>query len=458
MNIKKIYVIILILVLVLFLSLSALSKCSSTAAGNNTAEPGEEEDTVEDESGDGAAGDRNGTGTGAEKDYQIAYFQVGSEESSMHFEHRVAKIIAIRPDGSDENVIYTDLNEKYDLSRIYGVSPDSSKISCGFYEGGRGAYGTLSVIDVITGEMKAVKEFDYTDSESMEMMANIYGRHVWSNDSKNIAYETVINPYADNFSDGGISVNNINTGDISEINVNMEEFSLENEVFLDPVLFSADDGQLFNILRTRNPKMEEGVVLDYFTRNEKLVTVDISSGVASEILDISQFDGMEASFDNFNLFTQQNKIVFHVLGDFEEDGDIWICDSNGSNLTRLTDDAELREQQPSILDMPDSSGLITYVGVGRYGTIASNFNAGNIYIMNMDGSGKVEIDHEVDASKPIFSPDGRYVAFIGYVFDEALENIQSRQIVVYDNQSGEIRVVVSGPGIFNLIGWIEAVK
>ncbi|MFA5015182.1 MAG: hypothetical protein WC549_06540 [Actinomycetota bacterium] len=455
MNIKKIYIAIIILVMVLFLSSSALSKCSSSIERNNASEPGEEEETAEDESGDGAADDRNGRGAETEKDYQIAYFQVGSEESSMHFEHRVAKIIAISPDGNGENVIYTDLNEKYDLSRIYGVSPDSSKISCGFYEGGRGAYGSLSVIDVTNGEMKAVKEFDYTDSESMDMMADIYGRPVWSHDSKSIAYETVINPYAANFSDGGISIVNIDTGDINEIDVNMEEFSSENEVFLDPVLFSVDDGQLFNILHTRNLKMEEGVILDYFTRNEKLVAVDISSGAANEILDKNQFENMEATFDNFNLFTSQNKIVFHVLGDFEEDGDIWICDSNGSNLTRLTDDAELREQQPLILDVPDSTGLITYVGVGRYGTIASNFNAGNIYIINIDGSGKIKIDHEADASKPIFSPDGRYVAFIGYIFDEALENIQSRQIVVYDTQSGEIRIVTSGPGIFDLIGWIE---
>jgi Tol biopolymer transport system component len=444
MSIKKIYIVILILVMILFLSASALSKCGLTVTENNTGESGEENGSAEEESG--------------KKDYQIAYFQVGSEESSMHFEHRVAKIIAISPDGNNEHIVFTDLNEKYDLSRIYDVSPDSSKISCGFYEGGRGAYGALSVIDVATGKMETVVEFDYTQSESMELMADIYGRPVWSHDSKNIAYETVIDPFTENFSDGGISIVNIDTGDIREIDVNMEEFSSENEIFLDPVLFSADDNQLFNILHTRNPKMEEGVILGYFTRNEKLVAADISDGVAYEILNVSQFNGMEATFDDFNLFTQQNKIVFHVLGDFEEDGDIWICDSDGSNLTRLTDDAELREQQPSILDLPDSTGLIAYVGVGRYGTIASNFNAGNIYIINMDGSGKVEIDHEADASKPIFSPDGRYIAFIGYIFDSDLENIQSRQIVVYDTQSEETRVVTSGPGIFDLIGWIEKVK
>lgn len=457
MSIKKIYITILILILVLILSSVGLSGCSSPIPGNDTGEPGKEDGSAEDGSRDGSANDENGTGSGAEKDYKIAYFQVGSTESSMHFEHRVANVIAVNPDGSGEGIIYTDLDETYDLSKIYGVSPDSSKISCGFYEGGRGAYVALSIIDVITGEMDTVVEFDYTQSESTGLMADIFGTPVWSHDSKNIAYETVIDPYADNFSDGGISVVNIDTGDISEIDVNMEDFN-ENDGFLEPVLFSADNGKLFNVLHTRNPKMEEGVALDYFTRNEKLLVVDIPGGAASEILDVNQFEGMEASFDDFNLFTQQDKIVFHVLGDFEEDGDIWICGSDGGNLNKLTGDTQLREQQPSILDVLDPNGRIAYVGVGRYGTIASNFNAGNIYIMNVDGSGKIEIDHEVDTSKPIFSPDGRYVAFIGYVIDEALENIQSRQIVVYDMKSGEIRVVTSGPGIFDLIGWIESAE
>ena len=72
---------------------------------------------------------------------------------------------------------------------------------------------------------------------------------------------------------------------------------------------------------------------------------------------------MEADFDDFNLFTQQDKIVFQVLGNFEEDGDIWICDSDGGNLLNLTSDPDLREQQPSILNMPGSAGKIAYTGV-----------------------------------------------------------------------------------------------
>ncbi|HJX01886.1 MAG TPA: hypothetical protein VJ348_01775, partial [Candidatus Humimicrobiaceae bacterium] len=115
MNKKKIYIVILILVLVLFLGASALaSGCNLLVTEDDTGEPEEEENEVTEEE----------VAEEEDEEYHIAYFQVGSEESSMHFEHRVAKIIAISPDGRNENVIYTDLNEKYDLSRIYGVSPD----------------------------------------------------------------------------------------------------------------------------------------------------------------------------------------------------------------------------------------------------------------------------------------------------------------------------------------------
>lgn len=459
MGTRRIYIIILILVLVLFLSVSALAgKCSLPGTEVKTGQPEEEEDAVSEEPESVVTDGEESTGTGAEdEEYYIAYFEVGSDENSMHFEHRVANVVAVSPDGTNKKLTYTDLNEKYDLSRIYAISPDGSKISCGFYEGGRGAYGALCVIDVATGELHTVSEFDYTESESMELMKDIYGKPIWSHDGKKIAYEVVYNPYTDNFRDDGIYIANIETDNIQAVDVNMEGLSLKNTTFLDPVIFSGDDSRLFNIFHTFYPKIEDETVLGYFTRNEKLVAVDISGGgEAYEILDISQFEGMEANFDNFNLFTQQDKIVFQVLGDFEEDGDIWICDSDGSNLSKLTDNPNLREQQPSILDIPDSAGKVAYTGVDRYGTISYHFNSGDIYIINIDGSGQVKItDDEIDAAKPVFSPDGRYLAFIGYIYDSGMEYVVSSQIEVYDMQSGEIRTVASGSNIFDLIGWIK---
>ncbi len=222
------------------------------------------------------------------------------------------------------------------------------------------------------------------------------------------------------------------------------------------MLFSQDDSELFCILHTLYPKEEDGAILNYFTRNEKLLIVDISSGEVSTILDINQFKNGEMSFDNFNLFTQQDKLVFQVVGDFEEDGDIWVSDSDGNNLFKLTENPDLREQQPSILNMPDTVGKLAYTGVKRYGTISSQLNSGHIYTINIDGSGQYRItDYGIEAAKPVFSPDGKYLAFIRYMYDSNREYVESSQIEVCDMESGEIKIVASGSNIFDLIGWIK---
>jgi len=453
MNIKKIFITIPILVLIFFLSISALfSQCSLSDI-----------EVEEDQYGEGVstAGEESEEVSGEEEEvkkeeYYIAYFEVGIDENSMHFEHRVANVVAISPDGTDKKLVYTDLNEKYDLNKIYSVSPDSSKISCRFYEGGRGAYSALCVIDIDTGKLTTIDEFDYTETESMEMMSDIYGRPIWSHDGRKIAYETVTNPYMDNFRDEGISIVNIDTGDIQDVDLDKEIISGENTTFIYPVLFSRNDDKLFCILSTFYPKMEDGVILDYFSRIEKLITVDISSGESMVILDVNEFEGSEASFDNFNLFTQQDKLVFQVVGDFEEDGDIWVSDSDGNNLFKLTENPDLREQQPSILNMPDTVGKLAYTGVKRYGTISSQLNSGDIYIINIDSSGQDRItDYGIGAAKPVFSPDGKYLAFIRYIYDSNMEYVESSQIEVCDMESRGIKIVASGSNIFDLIGWIK---
>lgn len=211
MNIKKIFIAISILVLIFFLGISALfSQCSlsdikveedqygevESTAGEEPEEVSEEEEKVKNE------------------EYYIAYFEVGIDENSMHFEHRVANVVAISPDGTDRKLVYTDLNEKYDLRKIYSVSTDSSRISCSFFEGGRGAYSALRVIDINTGEVTTAVEFDYTETESKELMADICEDPTWSHDGGKIAFEITSNPYSDNFSYGGISIVDIDTGNI----------------------------------------------------------------------------------------------------------------------------------------------------------------------------------------------------------------------------------------------------
>ena len=431
------------------MSTSALfDQCSLPDGDNNTdqqlIEEGEEEDTGEYD------GERL-----RERDYLVVFLEVGIDENSMHFEHRVAGIYAVSSDGSNERLIFTDLNEKYDLGRIYGISPDGSRISCGFFEDGRGAYSSLRVIDINTGETITSVKFDYTETESKELESDISGEPVWSNDSKKIAFETVSNPYSDNKSDEGISIIDIETGNIQDVDLNAEENLIGSNTFITPVLFSADDSKLFCILYNNYPKMEEGDVLGYFSRSEKLLSVDISSGEAITILDIGQFKDGEMSFDSFNLFTQQEKLVFQVLGDFEEDGDIWTSSTDGSDLSRLTSDTSLREQQPSILDMPGSIGDLVYVGVERYGTIAPQFNSGDIFTISIDGSGKNQItDYGIGAAAPAYSPCGRYIAFMHYEYDSNMEYAETSKIEVYNMETGDIETVVADSGIIDLIGWI----
>jgi hypothetical protein len=449
MSIKKIYTALLITACILLVHAPIFfSGCSlldiATETGQQVAENGEEGETIEDDSG-----------RLREIDYLAAFLEVGIDEDSMHFEHRVAGIYAVRPDGGGKELIFTDLDEKYDLGRVYAVSPDGSIISCGFFEGGRGAYSSLRVIEIDTGETITSVKFDYTGTESKELEIDIYGEPVWSNDSKQIAFETVLNPYSDNKIDGGISIVDIETGDVSDVGLNAEENLIGDSTFIAPVLFSSDDSKLFCILYNQYPKTEDGDVLGYFSRSEKLLAVDISSGDAAVILDIDQFEGGEMSFDNFCLFKQQGKLVFQVIGDFEEDGDIWTCSTDGSDLFRLTSDTGLREQQPSILDMPGSIGEIVYVGVGRYGTIASRFNSGDVFTISMDGSGKNQItDYGIGAAEPLYSPCGRYIAFMHYEYDSDIEYTVTSSIEIYSLETGDIKTAVADQGIIGLIGWI----
>jgi hypothetical protein len=449
MNIKRVSIAVIVLSLILLIGTSVLFVGCSLfdeyiRSEQEAIENGEEEES-----------DEYDSGRLRERDYLVAFLEIGIDEDSMHFEHRVAGIYAVSPDGSGRRLIFTDLNEKYDLGWVYGISPDGSMMSCGFFEDGRGAYSSLRVIGINTGETVTAAEFDYTETESKELEIDIYGEPIWSNDSKRVAFETALNPYSDNKSDGGISIIDIETGNIRDIELKTEETLIGSNTFITPVLFSADGSRLFCILYNRYPKTEDGEVLGYFSKSEKFLAIDISSGETSTILDIGQFEGGEMSLSDFNLFTQQEKLVFQVLGDFEEDGDIWTCSTDGSDLSRLTSDTSLREQQPSILDMPGSVGELVYVGVGRYGTIAGNFNSGDIFTISIDESGKNQItDYGIGAAAPVYSPCGRYIAFMHYEYDSNMEYVTGYNIEVYNMETGKIKTAVSSSSILDLIGWV----
>lgn len=73
--------------------------------------------------------------------------------------------------------------------------------------------------------------------------------------------------------------------------------------------------------------------------------------------------------DDFNYIEGTGKTVFQVLGDFEEDGDLWMCGLFNGELQRITGDSGLREQQPDIFKKDSGDLLIAYAGVKRLSLI-----------------------------------------------------------------------------------------
>jgi len=391
------------------------------------------------------------------REYQVAYFEIGIDENSNHFEHRVANIYAMSVDGDAKKLIYSDINDKYALTSIYGISPDGTKILCGISDDARGVYSALCFIDIINKNLIKLVEFDFSEEE--EVLEVIYRNPIWSNGSDKVAYETITKPFEDDFRDGGIHLIDINTGIKEKLNLDINSNSPENDIFFYPILFSPDDTKIIAAFHPYFPKIEDGKILDYYTKNESLNMVDIESGESREILNISQFEGVEAeiisSFDRFNIFKDPSLIVFQVLGDFEEDGDIWASDLNGEKLTKLTNDNSLREQEPSILDVQDLNRKIAFIGVYRYGTISEHTKSGNIYIIDFSNSDNFEtINCEIEGLKPLFSTDEKYLAFMYLDYDENYDYVENYQIKTYNIESGELKVALSTNNIIDLIGWI----
>ncbi len=393
--------------------------------------------------------------------YQIAYLEIGISEDSKHFEHRVANIFSAAPDGSGGKLIYSDIGSKYELGWIYGISPDGKKISCGFFEGGRGAYSSLSIIDISAGSVEELIEFDYTESENFEMLASIYEKPVWSNDSRSIAYEIISYPFTDGFSDGGIFIVDIQTKETAGISLDIKDGAIRSSMFLYPVLFTAGDKKLFNILHTygseeeSGPAGEDGPVQDFVPRNEKLEIVDTAGGEINTVIDVNELISGNAELGSFSAARSVDKLVFDIQDISRGNGDIWISGLDGSSAARLTDTPETIEMQASVADVPSSMPMVAYTAIENSPDMQEQFIGGDIYYMGLDGSENTKItDYGTGAASPIFSPDGRYIAFIHYILSENMDYIASTQIEVFDIETGETMVAASGSGIISLAGWV----
>lgn len=390
--------------------------------------------------------------------YDVVYFEVGIDENSRHFESRVASVYRINPDGTNKEFIYTDINDEYGLAQVYSISPDGKKILCSISDDARGVYSALCYIDIATNNLVKLVEFDFSDSEEVSEVT--YKEPIWSNSSNKIAYETISNPYTSNFRDGGIYIIDINTLDKQELVLDIKGASLRSTTFLYPVLFTPDDTKILATSHPYFPKLEGDEIIDFYTIDESLNVLDIGSGSVEEILNISQFEGIEAriisSFENFNILKDLNLIIFQVLGDFEEDGDLWICNINGENLLRLSNNNSLREQQPNVLDIDSADRKVAFVGVHRYGTISEQTKSGRIIIINLNDLQNLIIsDLELEGTKPMFSPQGKYLAILSLNYNDNFTYIENGEIKIYKIESDESDIVVNSSNTIDLIGWIK---
>jgi Tol biopolymer transport system component len=440
-----------------------VSKDNNAGAENDTA--GSTKTSESETTEASPAGDADSS-TGAPK-YAIAYFEVTSSSESNHFEHRVGNIYAVSADGADKNLIYSDIDNKYDLGNIFSASPDGTKIIGMLTEGGRGAYSAICMIDILTGSVTKLAEFDFTESEDGEIDLGLYGKPIWSNDSTKIAYEVITNPYMDpfdsNFRDAGLFIYDIRTGEQKEVSIDVGGASARSTTFLEPVLFAENDSQIYMVSHPYYEKKENGETIGFYTLNDTLYSVGIDGGVPLEIVGVGPgdflADGPEiiSSFDGFKLIQSSKQIVFQVLGDFEEDGDLWACDYDGSDLKRITGDDQLREQQLSVYDNQYGESKIAYTGSLRYGTISAQIPSGDIFIMNLNGSGiKRLTDSKIGPSAPSISPDGNYVGFLFSRYDENMDSVQENYVMIYNLVSGVLEKISSESYIVNIAGWVQA--
>jgi len=457
-----------------FLKTQDLSESKSTteeSAGDSDGAPGTEsgpagdETTSASEAAEDSTASPSGSGAGSQE-YGIAYFEVTSSSESNHFEHRVGNIYAVSADGADKKLIYSDIDNEYDLGNIFGASPDGTKILGMLADGGRGAYSAVCVIDVMTGKLTKLAEFDFTESESGEIDLGLYGKPVWSNDSKRIAYEVITNPYMSpfnsNFRDAGLFITDIYTGEQKQVNIDVGGASARSTTFLVPVFFAENDSQIFMVSHPYYEKKENGETVSFYTLNDTLYRVGAEGGEPVEIVGVGPGDfsgaGPEiiSSFDNFRFIKSSKQIAFQVLGDFEEDGDLWVCDYDGAGLKKITGNDQLREQQLSVYESEDGESLIAYTGSLRYGTVSAQIPSGDIFIINANGSGNKKLtDFKIGPSAPMISPDGSSVAFLFSQYDENMDSIQGNYVMVCSLESGVSEKISSEGYMVSIAGWIK---
>ena len=396
----------------------------------------------------------------SESGLRLVYVEITSDSKSNHFEHRVENIYSVAVDGSYKELIFSDIEEEYDLGPVFSISPDGKKIACKFVEGARGVYRALAVIDISSQDITLLEEFDYIGHEEDINVLDLYGNPLWTSDSRFLIYQRVKNQYTSNTRDAGIYKVDVQTGEKSEIVLDVMGASLRSTLMLAPAFLYDDEKKIGAVFHPYYPIDEDGEITGFYTTNEGMSAIDIESGKVEDLFYTSVFEGIEgtpeifSSFDNFFYLPGIQKMIFQLLGDFEEDGDLWISDIFASSPARLTKDNNLREQQPTVYGADSSNPLIAYLGSKRYGTISSQLPSGDIFLIDSKGQQQKKLtSYDVGALEPMFSPDGKQIGFLRATYDENFEYITQYLVESVDIENGNISVAASG-GYLYLVGWI----
>lgn len=112
----------------------------------------------------------------------------------------------------------------------------------------------------------------------------------------------------------------------------------------------------------------------------------------------------------------------------ENDHGIWVINVDGSGETQIS--AQGRDPAWS----PDGTRIAF-----DSGTLYTN---GDVFVMNADGSGRVNLTNtdNADEGQAAWSPDGTRIAFSAYIFDPAIQYLQSEIFVMRPDGTSQVKL------------------
>jgi DNA-binding beta-propeller fold protein YncE len=133
-----------------------------------------------------------------------------------------------------------------------------------------------------------------------------------------------------------------------------------------------------------------------FEKNNKITVLDFITNSESSLEPIK-----DAQYINISLSPDKLKIVFEVMG-----GNMFVINTDGSNLIDLE-----KGNRPKWSS--DSKKIIYMIAEDN----GHEFTASDIYIINADGTDRVNITNTDDVIEmsPGFSPDGKSIVFENYL-------------------------------------------